>query len=78
MCKHSARLARGSNLIDSMQMARNLGCAVKSVDGTGEFRFSHPRMSKRITVNGRRKDAPRALTTWINALASELERTADA
>jgi hypothetical protein len=54
------------NLIDCKKIAKNLGCEVQPVDGTGETRFSHPNIKKSVRVDGRRKDAPRALTAWLN------------
>lgn len=69
----AARLARGLNLAKCLQAARRLGCRVEPVHRTGEIRFVHPRMLKCITVNGRRKDAPRELTSWMNRVASMLQ-----
>jgi hypothetical protein len=60
------RIASGVNLLDCEKIAKQLGCDVQSVIGTGEIRFSHPKIQKSIRVDGRRKDAPRALTAWLN------------
>ena len=68
-----ARLTRGQNLAECKQIAQQLGCRVEPVRGTGEIRFVHPRMLKPVTVNCKRKDAPRELTSWINSLASMLQ-----
>jgi hypothetical protein len=56
----------GVNLVDCERIAKQLGCDVEPVNGTGEIRFTHPNVEKSVRVNGRRKDAPRALTTWLN------------
>lgn len=69
-----ARLVSGLNVVDCKRMARDLGCTMEHVSGTGDIRFSHPSMPKPVNVNGRRKDAPRALTAWINGLVSVLTR----
>lgn len=62
------RCVRGANLADCERIARQCGCEVAPVKGTGEIRFSHPKMPKSVRVDSRRKDAPRALTTWLNHL----------
>jgi hypothetical protein len=56
----------GINLLDCERIAKRLGCAVRLVNGTGEIRFAHPKIQKSVRVDGRRKDAPRALTAWLN------------
>jgi hypothetical protein len=65
---HQTRVARGANLSDCIKIARDLGCQIEPVCRTGEIRFSHALVSKRVTVNGRRKSAPRPLTTWLNGI----------
>lgn len=60
------RCVSGANLLDCEKSARQLGCNVEPVNGTGEIRFSHPKIQRTLTVDGRRKDAPRALTAWLN------------
>jgi len=65
-----ARITRGLNLAECIRAAQQLGCQVEPVHGTGEVRFAHPSMLKTVTVNRRRKDAPRKLTHWINCLSS--------
>ena len=58
----------GVNLLDCVRIAKQLGCDVQPVNGTGEIRFSHPNIQKSVRVDGRRKDAPRALTAWLNRI----------
>jgi hypothetical protein len=53
-------------------MARSMGCRVKKVRRTGEIRVSHDLQEKSVKVNERRKDAPRALTTWLKRLDEKL------
>jgi NACalpha-BTF3-like transcription factor len=62
------RIASGANLRDCEKLAKQLGCDIETVNGTGEIRFSHPTIQKSIRVGGRRKDAPRALTAWLNGV----------
>jgi hypothetical protein len=59
------RCDSGANLSDCKKRARQLGCDITPVIGTGEIRFTHPKIQRCMTVDGRRKDAPRALTTWL-------------
>ena len=65
---HRTRCVRGVNLADCERIARQLGCDVQPVNGTGEIRFSHSTIPNSVRVDRRRKDAPRALTTWLNHL----------
>jgi hypothetical protein len=46
------------------------GASVSKVKKTGEVRVTHPRMSKPITCNGRRKDATRALLVFLRRVES--------
>jgi hypothetical protein len=69
---YQSRLAAGTNLADCKKFARSLGCAVDTVRGTGELRFIHQSVPGSVRVDHRRKDAPRALTTWLNHLAAIL------
>ncbi len=50
---------------DNLRHARKLwiqcGGSVEDVRRTGEERYSHPRLSRPITVNKRRHDTPRKL-----------------
>jgi hypothetical protein len=59
----------GLNLLDCIRLAKRFGCDVQPVKRTGEIRFTHPNIEKSVRVDGRRKDAPRALTAWLNRLA---------
>ena len=48
-----------------LRRLRELGASIVRVKGTGEIRISHPVSSKVVTINGRRKDAPRSLTVLL-------------
>lgn len=63
----------GTNLRKALKMALDLGAQVKDRKGTGEKVLTHPLWGRPITVNARRKDCPRILTT---ALAHLLRDTA--
>lgn len=60
-------IASGINLRKALKVATLLGARVEAVRATGEIRVSHPDFG-RVRVNGRRKDAPRALTGWLRQL----------
>jgi len=51
------------------QVARYLGVMVEDVRRTGEKRFSHPEFPHPVTINGRRHDCGRELTTMLFHLA---------
>lgn len=57
----------GTNLLDLVRLAPELGVEVTNVRRTGELRFRHPALTTSVRVNGRRKDAPRALTAFFTA-----------
>jgi hypothetical protein len=59
---------RGMNLDIAARLARQLGASVQPRRRTGEVEFRHPAMARRVIVNGRRKDSPRALTSWLRDL----------
>jgi hypothetical protein len=62
-------IEHGCNLLVAIRYARDQGCTVSQPRRTGELVVSHPAMSgERVRVNGRRKDAPRALTTFLKKL----------
>lgn len=57
----------GCNLREALVRALQLGLEVEHVNRTGEVRvYISGRPSVRL--NGRRKDAPRALTTMLNQI----------
>jgi hypothetical protein len=56
------------NMRDARKRWRQLGGTVDNRRGTGEDVYRHPALRKPITVNGRRKDAPRVLTRAIRRL----------
>jgi hypothetical protein len=62
------RIVSGVNLLDCEKIAKQLGCDIQPISRTGEIRFTHPKIQKSVRVDGRRKDAPRALTTWLNRI----------
>lgn len=61
----------GRNLRECLAFALQLGARVENVRRTGEIRVSHPSIPKCVVVpgRGRRKDAPRSLSSWLNRLA---------
>jgi len=63
---------RGANLLDCQRLARELGAEISFYRKTGELRFWHPAVPVTMRVNSRRKDAPRALTHWLNRVGSAL------
>ena len=58
-------MEHGKNLSTLVRAAPHLGVNVAPVHRTGELRFSHPQVQTTVRVNGRRKDAPRALTGFF-------------
>jgi hypothetical protein len=58
----------GMNLREARAIARRLGASVEEPRRTGEIRLRHPLMPKPVLANGRRKDAPRAMTGWLRQL----------
>jgi len=63
-----SRLPHGSNLKKVLRDLRTRGCDVQKVRRTGEIRVRHPSAKKPVRVNGRRKDAPRELTSFLRKL----------
>lgn len=55
----------GCNIANLIRLAPELGISVEPVRRTGELRFTHPLIGPRPRINGRRKDAPRALTDFF-------------
>ena len=64
------RFHHGMNLRDFEREFLAVEGLIVSVRRTGERRYSHPLISRRPRINGRRKDAPRDLTQF----AMEIER----
>lgn len=58
----------GMNLKKALRAARRMGCTVYNVRRSGEVRILHPTTKKRINANRRKKDASRALTTFLTQL----------
>ncbi|GAB4545231.1 MAG: hypothetical protein Tsb0013_02910 [Phycisphaerales bacterium] len=65
----SVQISHGMNLKDGLALARTMGCWVAPRRRTGEIQIVDPASRKRVLVNGRRKDAPRALTQFLKAMA---------
>jgi hypothetical protein len=55
----------GMNLRDAIRSWKRCGGTVEPRHRTGELVCLHPAMARKILVNGRRKDAPRILTTSL-------------
>jgi hypothetical protein len=58
----------GMNRRNALATARNLGCHIVHVNGTGDIKVSHPLMPKPVTINARRKDSGRKLTGFLKTL----------
>jgi hypothetical protein len=56
------------NLHEFRGLWRGLGGQIDDVRRTGEERYSDPKLKRTITVNKRRKDAPRKLVTALRRL----------
>ncbi len=54
------------NLHEALTLAAKLGCEVSTVRRTGEVLVTHA--LRRVRINNRRKDAPRALLTLLARL----------
>ena len=68
MC--SPNIPDAPNLRIARRLWRSLGGSVEDVPRTGEERYTHPRLARPITVNKRRKDAPRKLVTALRRIAA--------
>jgi len=64
------------NRIEVEKAIRDLGGSVDPVRRKGENRYSHPLMSKRLTVSAHRKDATWAAELWLQRLAAKVEARA--
>ena len=59
-------------LVDVLDVARRAGLVVRGLKRTGEVTVYHPsEPGRRVTVNGRRKDTPRALLVLVRRWAGE-------
>lgn len=56
------------NLRETIKEARSLGVEIRQRHGTGEIVFHHPSWGRVITVNRRRKDAPKLLQAFVRRL----------
>lgn len=56
---------RGLNLRSALSIARHLGCRVDHLRRTGEIRVEHAISAKSLRLNGRRKDTPRVLVSFL-------------
>lgn len=59
---------KGMDLRSALSLAIKLGFHVRDIQGTGEILVSHPYFPKRIRINARRKDCPRALSCRIGQM----------
>ena len=66
----SVRVSHGINLRDGLALAKEMGCYVEPRRRTGEIRVVDPVSRQRVLINGRRKDAPRALTSFLRSKAA--------
>lgn len=57
------------SLRETRKLWRCLAGEVLDIRRTGEERYSHPNIDRPITVNKRRKDAPRKLITALRRIA---------
>lgn len=53
------------NLREALAEAKELGCDVVWIHGTGEVMVSHPKIERRVRLNGRRKDTARVLVVFL-------------
>jgi hypothetical protein len=60
----------GGNRLNAFRRARDMGCSITPINGTGEYRVSHPLLRLSVRVNGRRKDAPRHLIVYLKHVAA--------
>jgi len=67
------QIVSGMNLSMAWEVARALGCLVRGKRRTGELVFSHPLVPRRVVINGRRKDSPRALTVFLRVVVRAME-----
>jgi hypothetical protein len=68
----NAEVSPGMNLREALAEARRLGCTVAAINGTGELSVSHPAWRHHVKLNGRKKSAPRILTTRLLGLTRPL------
>lgn len=66
----------GANLAEVIAHAREIGVEVLCVRRTGEIRFRHSSQPHTIRLNGRRKDASRAATTFVNKVEAAVRSQA--
>jgi len=72
------RISSGMGLRRALRAAKIMGCEVDHIWGTGETRISHRLLlqedgSRRtVVLNQRKKDAPRALTSFLTQLKAAL------
>ena len=63
---------RLDSLRETLTSALSLGCQVKQVRRTAELRISPPEPGPVMTINGRRKDCPRALAAFLRRIELRL------
>jgi hypothetical protein len=62
----------GMNLREALDAAKQLGCTIETVVGTGELTLSHPAWHRRVRLNSRKKTAPRILIGLLLRLIREI------
>ncbi len=61
-------LHKNLSLDDALRAARELGCAVMPVRGTGEVRVTHPIHIRSLRINARRKDTTQHLIAFLRKI----------
>ena len=54
----------------ALKLAERIGCRIAHVRRTGELSLSHPRISRRVRANARRKDIPRHVLAFLKRATS--------
>ncbi len=62
---------QGASLREALRYAERRGCRVSDRRRTGEKVIVHRSEIRPVVVNGRRKDAPRALIRYLNKRTNE-------
>ena len=73
----SYHLNSGCNLRIALDHGRRLGCQVDHLVRTGEQVIRHASVPRRVRFNSRRKDAPRAVVTFLRHVMHNLTTDAE-
>lgn len=68
-----SRVSSGMNRRDLDAVLEELGGTVDTVPRTGEVRYRHPNIPEQPKADGRRKDAPRHLTSFVRRVERLME-----